>query len=67
MRRARKSWLAQALAVLQDETDLVFGWRLELKHRLIAGRLALLRGDAEQALADATGLESRAADLGVPR
>jgi len=62
-----QSWLAQALAVLQDETDLVFGWRLELKHRLIAGRLALLRGDAERALADATGLESRAADLGVPR
>jgi hypothetical protein len=62
-----QSWLAQALAVLQDEVDLVFGWRLELKHRLLAGRLALLRGDAERALADATGLESRAAELGVPR
>jgi tetratricopeptide (TPR) repeat protein len=62
-----RSWLAQALAVLQGQADLVFGWRLELKHRLIAGRLALLRGDAERALADATGLESRAAELGVPR
>jgi len=62
-----QSWLARALAVLQDEGDLVFGWRLELKHRLIAGRLALLRGDAERALAGATGLESRAAELGVPR
>jgi DNA-binding SARP family transcriptional activator len=62
-----RSWLDQALAVLQGEADLVFGWRLELKHRLIAGRLALLRGDAERALADATGLESRAAELGVPR
>ena len=25
--------------------DLVFGWRLDLKHRLVAGRLALLCGD----------------------
>jgi len=57
--------LAQARALLRG--DLVFGWRLELKHRLIAGRLALLRGDAEQALAAATELESRAAALGVPR
>jgi DNA-binding SARP family transcriptional activator len=62
-----QSWLARALAVLQDADDLVFGWRLELKYRLIAGRLALLRGDAERALADATGLASRAAELGVPR
>jgi hypothetical protein len=62
-----RSWLAQARAVLRDEGDLVFGWRLELKHRLIAGRLALLTGDAERALADATQLASRAAELGVPR
>jgi DNA-binding SARP family transcriptional activator len=47
--------------------DLVFGWRLELKHQLITGRLALLRGDAEAALAAATELETRAAALGVPR
>ena len=57
--------LAQALALLRG--DLVFGWRLELKHRLLAGRLALLRGDADQALADAGELEARAAGLGVPR
>jgi len=57
--------LAQALALLQG--DLVFGWRLALKHRLLSGRLALLRGEPEQALADASELESRAAELGVPR
>ena len=32
--------LAQARALLHG--DLVFGWRLELKHQLITGRLALL-------------------------
>ena len=47
--------------------DLVFGWRLELKHQLITARLALLRGDAERALAEASGLAARAAALGVPR
>jgi hypothetical protein len=47
--------------------DLVFGWRLELKHRLITGRLALLRGDPEAALAAVTELEARAAALAVPR
>jgi DNA-binding SARP family transcriptional activator len=62
-----RSWLARAQAVLRDERDLVFGWRLELKQRLVAGRLALLTGDAERALAGATQLEARAAELGVPR
>jgi DNA-binding SARP family transcriptional activator len=57
--------LAQARALLRG--DLVFGWRLELKHRLLSGRLALLRGDPERARADAGELESRAAELGVPR
>jgi hypothetical protein len=57
--------LAEAAALLQG--DLVFGWRLDLKHRLITGRLALLLGDPEQAAAVAAGLESRAAALGVPR
>jgi tetratricopeptide (TPR) repeat protein len=57
--------LAQAGALLAG--DMVFGWRLDLKHRLIAARLALLRGEAEQALATAGDLESRAARLGVPR
>ena len=57
--------LAQARTLLTG--DLVFGWRLELKHRLITGRLALLRGDPEAALAAAAELETRAAALGVPR
>ena len=58
--------LAEALAVLQ-QGDLVFGWRLRLKHRLVTGRLALLRGQQEQALAEAAGLEAAATALGVPR
>ena len=57
--------LAEAAPLL--EGDLVFGWRLDLKHRLITGRLALLRGDPAQAAAVAGELESRAAALGVPR
>ena len=57
--------LAEAGALLHG--DLVFGWRLQLKHRFIAARLALLRGDAERALADASDLAARAAELGVPR
>ncbi len=57
--------LAQARALLAG--DLVFGWRLELKHQLITARLALVRGDPESALATATGLQARAAALGVPR
>ncbi|HLI40132.1 MAG TPA: AAA family ATPase [Streptosporangiaceae bacterium] len=57
--------LAEASALLTG--DLVFGWRLRLKHRLLAGRLALARGDAERALAEAAGLQARATALGVPR
>ena len=57
--------LAQAAALLQG--DLVFGWRLELKQQLLTGRLALRRGDAERALAEASELEARATALGVPR
>jgi DNA-binding SARP family transcriptional activator/tetratricopeptide (TPR) repeat protein len=57
--------LAQAGALLH--ADLVFGWRLELKHQFIAARLALARGDAERALAGAGDLAARAAALGVPR
>jgi tetratricopeptide (TPR) repeat protein len=57
--------LAQARVLLRG--DLVFGWRLELKHQLISARLALLRGDAEQALTGASGLSAHAAELGVPR
>ena len=47
--------------------DLVFGWRLELKHQLITARLALLRDDPRAALSTASGLEIKAAALGVPR
>jgi tetratricopeptide (TPR) repeat protein len=57
--------LAQAGALLHG--DLVFGWRLQLKHRFITVRLALLRGDPERALAEASDLAVRAAALGVPR
>jgi DNA-binding SARP family transcriptional activator/tetratricopeptide (TPR) repeat protein len=57
--------LDEAAALLQG--DLVFGWRLDLKHRLITGRLALLCGDYGQAAAVAAELESRATALGVPR
>jgi hypothetical protein len=57
--------LAEARALLHG--DLVFGWRLDLKHRLISCRLALLRGEAEQALRGAGELESWAAALGIPR
>ena len=57
--------LAQARALLHG--DLVFGWRLELKNQLITGRLALLCGEPDRALATAGDLESRAAALGVPR
>ena len=57
--------LAQAGELLVG--DLVFGWRLELKHQFISARLALLRGDAERALAGAGDLATRAAALGVPR
>ena len=57
--------LAQAGALLDG--DLVFGWRLELKHQFISARLALLRGEPERALAGAGDLAARAAALGVPR
>lgn len=57
--------LAEAGALLR--ADLVFGWRLRLKHQLLTGRLALLRGEAERARAEAGALASRAAELGVPR
>ena len=60
-----QSRLDEAAALLRG--DLVFGWRLRLKHQLLTGRLALLRGDAGSALAEASGLAARAAALGVPR
>ncbi len=57
--------LAQARTLLHG--DLVFGWRLALKHQLLSARLALLRGDPEAALAAASDLAARAGTLGVPR
>ena len=54
--------LAEAAALIQG--DLVFGWRLELKHDMISGRLALgraLRGLASARLDVSDGLM---ADLG---
>ena len=57
--------LAQAGALLRG--DLVFGWRLRLKHGFLTARLDLLLGDAERALAGAADVEARAAALGVPR
>ncbi len=62
---AAASRLAQASALLRG--DLVFGWRLGLKHRLLTGRLALIRGDAEGALAAAGQLAEQSTALGVPR
>jgi DNA-binding SARP family transcriptional activator len=47
--------------------DLVFGWRLRLKHDLIAARLALMQGNAERALSTAASLEDSATSVGVPR
>ena len=58
--------LAEAGGLLQHG-DLVFGWRLALKHQLLGARLALLRGDPADALAAATALGERAAALRVPR
>src|SRR4029077_2436545 len=47
--------------------DLVFGWRLRLKHDLIASRLALMQGNAERALSTAGRLPGSATAVGVPR
>jgi DNA-binding SARP family transcriptional activator len=60
-----QSLLAEALTLLDG--DLVFGWRLELRHWLVSGELALLQGAAEQARDLGCQLAERAAALGVPR
>jgi DNA-binding SARP family transcriptional activator len=57
--------LAEARTLLDG--DLVFGWRLEMRHWLVSGELALLRGAAEQARDLGGNLAERAAALGVPR
>jgi hypothetical protein len=59
------AWLAQAGDLLRG--DIVFGWRLDLKRRLLAARLALLRENPEEAEAQARDLERRAQDLALPR
>jgi len=60
-----QSLLAEALTLLDG--DLVFGWRLELRHWLVSGELALLLGAADQASDLGCKLAERAAVLGVPR
>jgi tetratricopeptide (TPR) repeat protein len=57
--------LAEALALLDG--DLVFGWRLELRHWLVCGEHALLVGAAQEARDLGGKLAERAAALGVPR
>ncbi|HEY5878077.1 MAG TPA: BTAD domain-containing putative transcriptional regulator [Nakamurella sp.] len=47
--------------------DLVFGWRLEFKARLLRGRLALLAGDPGAARQEADRLAAAAHALGIPR
>jgi DNA-binding SARP family transcriptional activator/tetratricopeptide (TPR) repeat protein len=47
--------------------DLVFGWRLDFKHRLLRARAALAQGDAETALGLASDLAKEAGGAGVPR
>lgn len=57
--------LDQAEAALVG--DLVFGWRLEFKLRLLRSRLALLAQQPEQALDLASRLSTDSAAQGVPR
>ncbi len=62
---AARRWLADASAALTG--DLVFGWRLRLKLRLLEARLALLDEVFESAAARADALAVDAGALGVPR
>jgi len=47
--------------------DLVFGWRLDFKHRLLRARAALARDDPGAALDIASALAEAATAVGVPR
>ena len=62
---ARAARLAEAGALLHG--DLVFGWRLALKHQLLSGRLAVLRGDPDGRAGRRRRARDRAAALRVPR
>lgn len=57
--------LAQVRSLLVG--DLVFGWRLVLKQRLLQARLDLHVGHAEAALEGASSLARDATRIGVPR
>jgi hypothetical protein len=57
--------LAAADAAITAE--LVFGWRLAMRSRLLHARLQLLRGAAAEALDTATTLHAAASSVGVPR
>ena len=57
--------LGEAAAALDG--DLVFGWRLEFKLRLLRGRLALDTGSPEQATVIAEALDADATGMRVPR
>jgi DNA-binding SARP family transcriptional activator/tetratricopeptide (TPR) repeat protein len=60
-----RSRLAEAEALLGG--DLVFGWRLRLKLKLVSARLELRAGHPETGLAQAAELEAGATALGIPR
>ncbi|TNM40350.1 hypothetical protein FHP29_09825 [Nocardioides albidus] len=64
---------ADAAAALLDRAraalvgDLVFGWRLAMKLRLLQAQVHLLREEPEQALTIARALADDAGSVGVPR
>jgi tetratricopeptide (TPR) repeat protein len=62
---AAEAYLDQVDARLHG--DLVFGWRLDLKRRLLRSRAALARDDPTSALAIASALAVDARAVGVPR
>ena len=62
---AAETFLGEAAQYLTG--DLVFGWRLAMKHASLRTRVALLRGDPAAALAAAGRLASEAGAVGVPR
>lgn len=63
---AAEGFLDQAEAALAGD-DLVFGWRLAMKLRLLRARSALATGRAAEALATSRALQEVATRAGVPR